>query len=200
MSSPRARTRPAVAFFRTMMIPSIIAFVGGIGVFFVLINRHDQSVIQALSEQRPPSVHSTTVIAPPLPAPLPAATKQRQATPAPTQHDTSAIQATETASPPPVGDGWTPAHPVSGHMPSPTYPAIALRHGQHGTVRLRAMIDVNGKVQNIDIVSESGSHWLDEAARDALYRWRFTPASHNNHPVESHVVVPFVFSPKADES
>lgn len=203
MSFPRARAQPPFAFFNTIVIPSVIAFVGGIAVFFVLINRQDQDVVQALSEPRQPLVHSNTVMLPPLPAPLPAAAKQKKATtPAPTQPDASANHASPKASRPTpvlVDDGWTPAHPVSGHMPSPIYPVIALRHGQHGTVRLRARIDVDGKVQNIDIVSGSGSHWLDEAAGEALDRWKFIPAYNHNHPVESQIVISFAFSPKADE-
>ena len=55
------------------------------------------------------------------------------------------------------------------------YPPEAYKMGIEGKVDLRVGIDENGEVRQVKIVGKAG-HGFDEAARDALRRFRFSPA------------------------
>lgn len=58
----------------------------------------------------------------------------------------------------------------------PSYPEKARSAGIEGTVVLKIEILENGRAGNISIQASSGSELLDEAAADAVQRWRFIPA------------------------
>ena len=64
----------------------------------------------------------------------------------------------------------------------PPYPAAALRGNETGTVRLRFLIDVDGKVLDSTVERTSGSRRLDEAARAGLSLCKFKPATLNGRP------------------
>ena len=64
----------------------------------------------------------------------------------------------------------------------PPYPAAALRGNETGTVRLRFLIDVDGKVLDSKVERTSGSRRLDEAARAGLSLCKFKPATLNGRP------------------
>ncbi len=59
---------------------------------------------------------------------------------------------------------------------APEYPAAARSRGEEGTVLLKVEILPNGRTGDISIARSSGSSLLDEAARQAVASWRFTPA------------------------
>jgi TonB family protein len=66
---------------------------------------------------------------------------------------------------------------------SPVYPEIAKRMRVSGTVKLEATVDAQGKVTEVKEVS--GNHTLAVAAKEALLRWKFTPAdADTNETVE----------------
>jgi protein TonB len=56
---------------------------------------------------------------------------------------------------------------------APTYPLAARRRGIEGSVLLRVRFDRAGRPGDISVMSSSGSPMLDDAARDAVARWRF---------------------------
>lgn len=78
--------------------------------------------------------------------------------------------------------------------PAPAYPRQALRKRQEGTVVLLADVRANGTVENARVESSSGFPLLDDAALDALERWRFKPrvTSEGSRPFVARV--PFKFS------
>jgi protein TonB len=78
--------------------------------------------------------------------------------------------------------------------PSPTYPAVSRRLGEHGKVVLRVLVNVKGAAEKVEIRSSSGSSRLDDAAFQAVRRWRFIPARHGDQPVAAWVLVPILFS------
>ena len=79
--------------------------------------------------------------------------------------------------------------------PAPTYPRDALRDGIVGTVELELLVDVDGRVLQVRITHTSGSHVLDNAARDQVLRyWRFRPALSNGVAVQALGRVPIVFT------
>lgn len=59
--------------------------------------------------------------------------------------------------------------------PPPSYPAAARRAGRTGSVTCRLVVDRDGVVVSVEVVSSSGHADLDEAARKALAKWRFEP-------------------------
>ena len=56
---------------------------------------------------------------------------------------------------------------------APTYPVAARRRGIEGAVLLHVRFDAGGRPEDISIMTSSGSKMLDDAARDAVARWRF---------------------------
>jgi TonB family protein len=80
--------------------------------------------------------------------------------------------------------------------PKPAYPEVARREGHEGRVLLRVLIDDQGKTKSIEINRSSGSDALDQAATEAIKRWRFHPARAGDKPVESWVSIPIEFQLK----
>ncbi|TMH81479.1 MAG: energy transducer TonB [Betaproteobacteria bacterium] len=76
----------------------------------------------------------------------------------------------------------TPAVIDAKTCEKPPYPAAALRGNETGTVRLRFLIDVDGKVLDSKVERTSGSRRLDEAARAGLSLCKFKPATLNGRP------------------
>jgi protein TonB len=78
--------------------------------------------------------------------------------------------------------------------PSPVYPSMARRRGEQGRVYLRVYVSSEGSALRVEIRTSSGSTLLDQAAKEAVERWRFVPAKQGDQPVEAWVVVPIVFT------
>jgi protein TonB len=98
------------------------------------------------------------------------------------------------------GRGGSPASgsPVAtplayGSNPPPPYPATARRRGWEGKVLLRVEVSASGSVRDVAVEQSSGFASLDEAAQQAVYRWRFKPALQNGRPVPGLVRVPIHF-------
>lgn len=62
------------------------------------------------------------------------------------------------------------------------YPVEARRNEVEGEVRLRVTTDARGAVTSVRVISGPG-YGLDEAARDALMRFRFSPATKDGEAV-----------------
>lgn len=77
--------------------------------------------------------------------------------------------------------------------PAPGYPWNARRRGHEGTVVVRLDVDAEGHPVKAEITRSSGDDELDEAALEALQRWRLRPATRNGTPLAGHVVVPVQF-------
>ncbi len=98
------------------------------------------------------------------------------------------------ASPPAASQGAPPASPVAyGGNPKPVYPPLARERGLEGRVVLRAEVGADGSALSVTVAQSSGHAILDRAARDAVQRWRFTPARVDGVPVAGAIDVPVVF-------
>ncbi len=75
------------------------------------------------------------------------------------------------------------AKPVIITRVEPLYPESARRARQGGTVILRTVIDESGRVIDVTIVKGLG-FGLQQAAIDAVTKWRFSPATMNGRPVK----------------
>lgn len=77
--------------------------------------------------------------------------------------------------------------------PSPTYPALARRRGQEGRVLVRAEVLPDGRCSRVELRQGSGHALLDEAALEAVRKWRFVPARKGDVAVSAWVDVPIAF-------
>ncbi len=77
--------------------------------------------------------------------------------------------------------------------PLPSYPFAARRQGLEGKVLLRVAVLPSGAAASVTVESSSGHRILDRAARKAVRRWRFTPATRAGRPVKAEVRVPVTF-------
>jgi len=80
-----------------------------------------------------------------------------------------------------------------GSNPKPKYPSVATSRGWEGTVRLLVQVSVEGDSEEVTVQRSSGYDVLDEAAIEAVEKWKFIPAKRGDTPVSSSVVVPINF-------
>ena len=74
----------------------------------------------------------------------------------------------------------------------PDYPDIALKSGIEGLVRVKILVDREGKPGAVSVV-HSSADVLNDAAVAAAWKFRFTPGYSNSGPVPVSVEVPFRF-------
>ena len=77
--------------------------------------------------------------------------------------------------------------------PPPRYPRTARQMGWEGTVLLRVKVNSQGRADVIRLARSSGYSPLDEAAQEAVARWRFEPAREGEQAVSAWAEVPLVF-------
>lgn len=77
--------------------------------------------------------------------------------------------------------------------PAPAYPPLSRRLGEQGTVFLRVFVDADGHPAAVEVKAGSGSPRLDQAAQEAVRRWRFLPARRGAEAASAWVVVPVAF-------
>jgi TonB family protein len=75
----------------------------------------------------------------------------------------------------------------------PVYPLASRRLGEEGKVILRVRVSAVGLPLAIETGQSSGYERLDEAARNAVEKWRFIPARKGTGPMEAWVFVPLTF-------
>ena len=83
--------------------------------------------------------------------------------------------------------------PVLLEKVSPSYPQTARRAGLGGRVTVRAVIAPDGSVESVEVLA-STNPLFNEAAVDAVRKWRYRPALMNGRPVRVYfsVVVDFL--------
>ena len=101
----------------------------------------------------------------------------------------SSKQPAAPAAPVPVGGDVRPARLIS--PVSPAYPALAKAQHVAGDVRIDALIDANGRVTTMKVVS--GPSLLHQAAMDALRQWKYQPATLDGKAVPMHLTVTLQF-------
>jgi len=89
----------------------------------------------------------------------------------------------------PVSQGVTPL--VLERRVPPTYPAQAVSQRLEGAVVLQAFVDVNGRVDQVTLLS--GPPLLGRAAIDAVKQWRYRPSLLNGKPVRAETRITINF-------
>jgi len=89
------------------------------------------------------------------------------------------------APPPPAPEPRRPGgnirEPRKIHDVAPVYPSFAITARKQGTVILEVVIDESGAVSRVRVLRSEPL--LDEAAIEAVKRWRYTPTMLNNVPI-----------------
>jgi protein TonB len=78
------------------------------------------------------------------------------------------------------------------HRVEPSYPTLAKSARVQGDVVLSAVIDSNGQIQNLQLVS--GHPMLVPAAIAAVKQWRYKPYLLNGQPVEVETTITVIFT------
>ena len=118
----------------------------------------------------------TPVAAPPAPAAVTAVTS----TPTP-----PAPAAPAAAAGPKTDAVRTAAVVNAAQCEKPDYPSASRRLEEEGTVHLRFLVGVDGKVIQAEVEKSSGYKRLDEAARAGLSRCQFRPATVDGKPEQA---------------
>jgi len=98
-------------------------------------------------------------------------------------------KSSQPVAPIPVGGEVTNVQLISSVPPA--YPLIARSQRIAGDVKIDALIDENGRVTGMKVVT--GPAMLHQAAMDALRQWKYKPATLNGKPVSMHLVVTIQF-------
>ena len=85
------------------------------------------------------------------------------------------------------------AIPRGGYQVRPSYPSSARRLGVEGTTMLKVHVDADGRVGDVVVEASAGHTDLDQAAVDAVRRWRFEPARRGAEAVAMWVRLPVEF-------
>jgi iron complex outermembrane recepter protein len=78
--------------------------------------------------------------------------------------------------------------------PPAVYPA---EHTEAARVVLRVTVNAQGAVEAAELV-DSGGLDFDNAAEEAVRRWKFTPALRDGQPFAARIRIPFVFQPPVE--
>jgi len=78
--------------------------------------------------------------------------------------------------------------------PKPAYPVMSRRLGEQGRVLLHVRVLASGMPAEVEVRTSSGFPRLDQAARDAVTQWRFTPSRRGDEAIDAWVLVPIQFS------
>ncbi|MEO0072507.1 MAG: energy transducer TonB [candidate division WOR-3 bacterium] len=83
--------------------------------------------------------------------------------------------------------------PQPVNIPKPNYPELAKQAGIEGDVVVKALVDVDGRIIDVEIQKSSGNSSLDQAALEAARNAVFTPAKQRDQYVRVWVSIPFKF-------
>ena len=149
--------------------------------------RMTENTVEAvlMSEAPPPTPVAPKTPPPKTPAPPP---------PAPTSTAPAITQTTPPAAAPTAPAIRTGAVIQPGaHCAKPDYPSASRRMEEEGTVTLKFLIGVDGKVIQADIEKSSGFTRLDEAARNALSKCQFRPGTVDGKPEQSWASIKYTW-------
>ena len=75
----------------------------------------------------------------------------------------------------------------------PIYPPASRRAGEQGTVRLKVLVDTSGRASNVQVTQGSGFPRLDQAAMEAVRKWRFVAATDGSNKIQAYTQVAVTF-------
>jgi protein TonB len=142
-----------------------------------------------------PAAPTTSSDAPPAPSPIAdvAAAPANATSPAATTIAAPAVRSSNETG----ARGTQPSSTHSGVAyltnPPPDYPAVARRLRLEGTVLLRVLVGAGGAPEEVRLAATSGATVLDDAAIEAVRRWRFVAAQRGAEAIAHWTEVPVRF-------
>lgn len=133
----------------------------------------------------------------PKPKPLPKAPPSERAVKAPEPEPTPAPAVAQPAEPTPAAPAPVlPPRADAGQIsnPAPAYPSLSRRLREEGLVVLEILIRADGSVGEIKLKASSGFKRLDEAAINAVKRWRYQPATQGGIAIDFWYEQPVEFN------
>lgn len=138
-----------------------------------------------VSTQTPPSTDTTQA------ATATATTASTETAPPPAPEAAPQPQPASPAIPEP---GIYSAVPLGGTQPEeldrviPRYPPMARRGGVQGPVVVRGVVRKDGTIDDVEVIKDL-PYGLGDAAREAVSRWRFRPATYKGQPIDVYYTV-----------
>jgi TonB family protein len=84
--------------------------------------------------------------------------------------------------------------PVPTYTPEPRYPDAAREKNIEGFIKLRLLIDKEGKVEKCEILMAQPENMFEECITNVLPRWQFDPATdRTGKPIESWIEFNYIF-------
>lgn len=138
---------------------------------------------------------------PPSPTPPPKTPPPKTPAPPPPAPTSTAPAITQPTAPPAAAPAAPPTPAIrtgaviqaGAHCAKPDYPSASRRMEEEGTVTLKFLIGVDGKVIQADIEKTSGFNRLDEAARNALSKCQFRPGTVDGKPEQSWASIKYTW-------
>jgi periplasmic protein TonB len=135
----------------------------------------------------------------PLPKPAPVDSKtaisREQPAPTPSPSETQSTSAASGADKPNPTQAISQPQFEAAYLnnPRPAYPAMSRRLGEEGRVEVEVQVQADGMPSKVSLKRSSGYTRLDEAALEAIKRWKFVPAKRAGEAVAASVIVPMPF-------
>ena len=151
-----------------------------------VVRMTENTVEAVLMTEAPPPAPAPKTPPPKTPAPPP---------PAPTSTAPAITQAPTPPAPAPAAPAIRTGAVIQAgaHCAKPDYPSASRRMEEEGTVTLKFLIGVDGKVLQADIEKTSGFTRLDEAARNALSKCQFRPGTVDGKPEQSWASIKYTW-------
>lgn len=101
--------------------------------------------------------------------------------------------ATAVVTPKPSTPARSTANVNMAQCEKPEYPSASRRMEEEGTVALRFLVGIDGKIVQSEIEKSSGFKRLDEAARTGLSKCQFKPATVDGKPEQAWTTIRYVW-------
>ncbi len=155
------------------------------------------------ADETPPPPARPEIVAPPPIVQTPVPPRPQVATMPEPPPISSPIAVIAPAAPPspapsrPAGPSTVPGGDLAAQMVSgkaPRYPIESRRKREQGIVILSLVVGIDGRVSSLSVARSSGFSRLDDAARDAVRNWRWSPIIRDGQAVmvKGIVEIPFV--------
>ncbi|EIJ41625.1 TonB family protein [Beggiatoa alba B18LD] len=76
------------------------------------------------------------------------------------------------------------------HNPKPIYPPLSRKNNEQGTVLVHVLVNTSGYAEKAEIKQSSYFNRLDQAAYEAVMRWRYIPAKRAGKNIEEWITIP----------
>ena len=101
----------------------------------------------------------------------------------------------------PDAEGVSAPYLIAGSRVTPSYPPAAYAAKYEGVVSLKAVVNADGSVGDIEVLDSSRkSVGFEAAAIDAVSQWQFEPARKADSAVDSYTLVRLRFNPPSRSS